>query len=138
MYIIEAYGIKDNTLLNSTLYLADRLYGESRMFMPQGMLTEFNTQLRQPVAGKGVIEDLIEAMWLTTRWLIDPDYDPIYKSGTYKGQNKVIVTIKKNIPAVRTIQRISTINASNKYYRVGENSTAQQIIKNIAIKLRDE
>ena len=126
---------KDSTLLNSTLYLADRLYGESRMFLPQGMIPEIKTQWSQPVAGKGVIEDLLSAMGDITQWLMDPDYDPIYRSGTYKGKNKVVVKIKKNIPLVRTIQRIQTINQSNNYYRIGDNGLAQKLVKNFALEI---
>ena len=128
--------VKDNTFLNSTLYLADRLYGESRMYTPWGAIPEISTQWSQPVAGKGVIEDLITAMQFTTKWMFDPTYDPIYKQGPYKGQNKVVVKIKKNIPAIRTIQRIQTINKSNKYYRINDNSSNQKIVKNIAIEMR--
>jgi len=126
---------KDSTLLNSTLYLADRLYGESRMFLPQGMIPEIKTQWSQPIAGKGVIEDLLSAMGDITQWLMDPDYDPIYRSGTYKGKNKVVVKIKKNIPLVRTIQRIQTINQSNNYYRIGDNGLAQKLVKNFALEI---
>ena len=134
--IWDEYDVKDNTFLNSTLYLADRLYGESRMYTPWGAIPEISTQWSQPVAGKGVIEDLITAMQFTTKWMFDPTYDPIYKQGPYKGQNKVVVKIKKNIPAIRTIQRIQTINKSNKYYRINDNSSNQKIVKNIAIEMR--
>ena len=45
------------------------------------------------------------------------------------------VKVLKNIPAVRTVQRIKTINRSNKYYRIGDNQTAQKIIKNLAFEI---
>lgn len=127
--------LEENTFLNSTLYLADRLYGESRMYSPLGAIPEIKTQWRQPVAGQGVIDDLIKAGIFTIQWLTNPDYDPIYSSGTYKGKNKVKVLVLKNIPAVRTVQRISTINRSNKYYRIGDNQTAQKIVKNLAFEI---
>ena len=127
--------LENNTFLNSTLYLADRLYGESRMYMPQGIIPEVKTQWSQPVAGKGVIEDLADAMSFTAQWLWDPNYEPIYKQGPYKGQNKVKVKVLKNIPAVRTVQRIKTINKNNKYYRIGDNATTQKIIKSLAFEI---
>ena len=127
--------LEESTFLNSTLYLADRLYGESRMYTPMGMIPEIKTQWSQPVAGKGVIEDLIDACSFTVQWLFDPDYDPIYRSGTYKGENKVKVKVLKNIPAVRTVQRIKTINRSNKYYRIGDNQTAQKLMKQLAFEI---
>ena len=127
--------LEENTFLNSTLYLADRLYGESHMYTPMGMIPEIKTQWSQPVAGKGVIEDLVDAANFTVQWLFNPDYDPIYRSGTYKGQNKVKVKVLKNIPAVRTYQRISTINRSNKYYRIGDNQTAQKLVKQLAFEI---
>jgi hypothetical protein len=127
--------LEESTFLNSTLYLADRLYGESRMYTPMGMIPEIKTQWSQPVAGKGVIEDLIDACSFTVQWLFDPDYDPIYRSGTYKGENKVKVKVLKNIPAVRTVQRIKTINRSNKYYRIGDNQTAQKLVKQLAFEI---
>ena len=127
--------LENNTFLNSTLYLADRLYGESRMYMPQGIIPEVKTQWSQPVAGKGVIEDLVDAMSFTAQWMWDPNYEPVYKQGPYKGQNKVKVKVLKNIPAVRTIQRIKTINKNNKYYRIGDNATTQKIIKSLAFEI---
>lgn len=127
--------LEDNTFLNSTLYLADRLYGESRMFTPFGAVPEIKTQWNQPVAGKGVAEDLYDAMSYITQWLFDPDFEPVYKAGPYKGRNKVEVKVLKNIPAVRTINRIQTINKSNKYYRIGDNQTAQKLAKNLAFTI---
>lgn len=127
--------LENNTFLNSTLYLADRLYGESRMYMPQGIIPEVKTQWSQPVAGKGVIEDLVDAMSFAAQWMWDPNYEPVYKQGPYKGQNKVKVKVLKNIPAVRTVQRIKTINKNNKYYRIGDNATTQKIIKSLAFEL---
>ena len=127
--------LKNNTFLNSTIYLADRLYGESRMYTPWGAVPEIQTQWRQPVAGQGVFKDLYDASSYVVQWLFDPDYDPIYRTGTYKGQNKVKVKVLKNIPAVRTIQRIRTINSSNKYYRIGDNQTAQKLVKNLAFEV---
>ena len=127
--------LENNTFLNSTLYLADRLYGESRMYMPQGIIPEVKTQWSQPVAGKGVVEDLADAMAFITQMMWDPNYEPIYKQGPYKGQNKIKVKVYKNIPAVRTVQRIKTINKNNKYYRIGDNGTTQKIIKSLAFEL---
>lgn len=127
--------LEENTFLNSTLYLADRLYGESHMYTPWGAVPEIQTQWSQPVAGQGVFKDLYDACSFTVQWLFNPDYDPIYSSGTYKGKNKVKVLVLKNIPAVRTVQRISTINRSNKYYRIGDNQTAQKLMKQLAFKI---
>ena len=127
--------LENNTFLNSTLYLADRLYGESRMYMPQGIIPEVRTQWSQPVAGKGVIEDLGDAIGFITQMMWDPNYEPVYKQGPYKGQNKIKVKVYKNIPAVRTVQRIKTINKNNKYYRIGDNGTTQKIIKSLAFEL---
>lgn len=127
--------LEENTFLNSTLYLADRLYGESRMYTPLGALPEIKTQWRQPVAGQGVVDDLVKACIFSVQWMANPDFDPIYRQGTYKGQNKVKVLVLKNIPAVRTYQRISTINRSNKYYRIGDNQTAQKLMKQLAFEI---
>ena len=127
--------LEENTFLNSTLYLADRLYGESRMYTPFGAVPEIQTQWSQPVAGQGVFKDLYDACSFSVQWLFNPDYDPIYRSGTYKGKNKVKVKVLKNIPAVRTVQRIKTINSSNKYYRIGDNQTAQKIVKQLAFEI---
>ena len=133
--IADEDDLKNNRFVNSTIYLADRLYGESRMYTPWGAVPEIQTQWRQPVAGQGVFKDLYDASSYVVQWLFDPDYDPIYRTGTYKGQNKVKVKVLKNIPAVRTIQRINTINSSNKYYRIGDNQTAQKLVKNLAFEI---
>ena len=106
--------LEDSTLLNSALYLADRLYGESRMYMPQGIIPEIRTQWSQPIAGAGVVKDLYTAMGMVNSFLFDENFDPVYGGNSpYKGQNKVAVVVKRNIPIVRTVQRISTINSSN-------------------------
>ena len=49
--------------------------------------------------------------------------------------DKVKVKVLKNIPAVRTYQRIKTINRSNKYYRIGDNQTAQKLMKQLAFEI---
>ena len=82
-----------------------------------------------------MFKDLYDASSYVVQWLFDPDYDPIYRSGTYKGENKVKVKVLKNIPAVRTVQRIKTINRSNKYYRIGDNQTAQKLMKQLAFEI---
>lgn len=129
--------LEDSTLLNSALYLADRLYGESRMYMPQGIIPEIRTQWSQPIAGAGVVKDLYTAMGMVNSFLFDENFDPVYGGNSpYKGQNKVAVVVKRNIPIVRTVQRISTINSSNKYYRIGDNGVSEKLVKNIAIKIR--
>ena len=129
---------RNSKIINTGLYLADRLYTESRMYNVLGAYAEFSTQWSQPVAAIGLIKDSIKAIDLTYSAIVDPDdFDPIYNNTQYKGQNKFMVLLKRNIPILRVINRYQNVARNNTYYRINDNNSAQKVAKNIGIDLHD-
>ena len=124
-------------LYSTMLYLADRLYSESNMYTLRGAYTEFSTQWSQPIAAGALIKDIFKAGDLITKSLTDPEFDWIYKNTQYKGQNKMSVLIKRNIPILRVYQRFMNAARNNKYYRINENNALQVAFKNLGLSFND-
>ena len=130
--------IKDSKLLNTTLYIADRLYTESRMYNVMGAYAEFSTQWSQPIAGLSTFKDAFKALNLITQWMANPvDFNPIYTNTQYKGQNKFGVLLKRNIPIYRVYQRYMNVANNNKYYRINDNNAYQSSAKNVGKYIHD-
>ena len=128
---------RNSKIVNTMIYLADRLYTESRMYNILGAYAEFSTQWSQPIAAIGLLKDSIKAIDLTYSAIVDPDFDPIYHNTQYKGQNKFMVLLKRNIPILRVINRYKNVARNNTYYRINDNNSAQKVAKNIGIDLHD-
>lgn len=129
--------IKDDTFKASLLYLADRLYSDSTMFSPIGLVTEYKTAWSSPIASANGPSDLLKAMLLIPQALFDPDYNPEYQSGQYAGHNKLEILLRRNIPGIRPYDRIQFITKNNKYYKVGESQIGINIAKNFGETLND-
>lgn len=125
--------IKDSNTLSSLMYCADRMYSEASMYMPQGMVTETKTLWSSPIAAGNGPSDLLRGMQLIQQYLLDPNYKPTYSTGLYKGQNKLSVLVRRNIPGVRPFDRIRFITNNNQYYKIG----STQVGLNIAVNLGD-
>ena len=54
------------------------------------------------------------------------DFDPIYHSGRFAGDDKVSVYIQRRIPMWSSVRSLTDIASNNKYYKVG--TTASTII----------
>ena len=119
------------------LYLADRLYSDTSMYSPLGLITEAKTAWSSPIASANGPSDLIKAMMLIPQALFDPDYNPEYQTGQYRGENKLEILLRRNIPGVRPYDRIRSITRNNKYYKIGESQIGINIAKNIGKSLRD-
>ena len=147
LFTLALYGLVDDDdvdddsvggrLYSTMLYLADRLYSESNMYTLRGAYTEFSTQWSQPIAGGALIKDIFKAADLITKSLTDPEFDWTYKNTQYKGQNKMSVLIKRNIPILRVYQRFMNAARNNKYYRINENNVLQSAFKNLGISFND-
>lgn len=130
--------IKDSKLLNTSLYIADRLYTESRMYNVMGAYAEASTQWSQPIAGLSTFKDAFKALNLAAQWMADPvDFNPVYTNTQYKGQNKFGVLLKRNIPIYRVYQRYMNVANNNKYYRINDNNAYQSSAKNIGKYIHD-
>lgn len=124
--------LKDSDTLATMLYLADRLNSESSLYTPWGLITEAKTMYSSPIAALNGPEDLLKSLEIATRWLFDDDYDVIYPSGLYAGQNKLYVRLKRNIPIYRVYDRLNHMANNNQYYRIGDNNWNIKLSKNIA------
>ena len=138
--LVDDDDLKESKVLNEMLYLADRLYGEATMYdiglLSNGLWTEFSNFKDKPIVAMDYIYDGYKMWNYFTQWATNPDYEPNYKRGTYKGENKMWVTLRKNIPAYRQWQQIQHINAHNTYYKVNENNFMQTLFKNIGLAAR--
>lgn len=130
--------IKDSGMLSSCLYLADRLYSETSMYTPWGLVSEAKTAWSSPIASTGEATDLLKACQLLTQALADPDFDATYKTGQYAGKNKFRVLLRRNMPGVRPYDRIMNITRNNQYYKIGESQIGMNIAKTFGESLRGE
>lgn len=143
LLVIALYGLSDDDDINddrfkaSCLYLADRLYSETTMYGPQGLISEYNTAKSNPFASMSIVNDLAKAMTLTSQYLLDPNYNPEYQTGRYAGENKLEVLIKRNISGYRSYDRILTIDKNNNYYKVGESQIGINVAKNFGELLNE-
>lgn len=133
--VMALYGLSDDDDINddrfkaSLLYLADRLYSETTMYGPQGLISEAKTNWSQPVASLAGVNDLIKAITLIPQALFDPDYNPEYQSGRYAGMNKFEVLWKRNTVGLRNLDRILTIDKNNSYYKLEKSQIGISIAK---------
>lgn len=143
LLVIALYGLSDDDDINddrfkaSCLYLADRLYSETTMYGPQGLVSEYNTAKNNPLASMSIVNDLVKAMTLTSQYLLDPEYNPEYQTGRYAGENKLEVLLKRNISGYRSYDRILTIDKNNNYYKVGKSQIGINIAKNFGELLNE-
>ena len=143
LVVMALYGlnddddIKDDPFKASLLYLADRLYSDTTMYSPLGLITEAKTAWSSPIASANGPSDLIKAIMLIPQALFDPDYNPEYQTGQYRGENKLEILLRRNIPGIRPYDRIRFITRNNKYYKIGESQIGINIAKNIGKSLRD-
>lgn len=126
LVVMALYGIydddeiKDDRFKASLLYLADRLYSDTTMYTPIGLITEAKTAWSSPIASGNGPSDLIKAMMMIPQALFDPDFNPNYQTGRYAGENKLWVLFRRNMPAMRPIYAWLDITENTNYYKVGQ------------------
>ena len=59
---------------------------------------------------------LVLLLWL--RFLIEEDFTEEYTTGRYKGMNKFEVMAIRNIPVIRSINRVLDLPNNNSYYKL--------------------
>lgn len=108
-------------IANLALYQADRLSSETIMYNI-GAVSEFDKLWSSPVALGQSFKDVQSAFGFITKYLIEGDeFNPNYTTGLYKGENKLAVYVKRQIPIYRGINRIMQLDQNNKYYKLTEN-----------------
>ena len=123
---------EDSIWYNLALYEVDRLSSEAIQFNPLGMFGEAKKLWSTPIAAQSGVEDLISSMGFITSWLFDDEFNPIYQTGRFAGQNKLLVRIKRRIPIYRGIYTsLFDIKESNRYYKLSENMLGNRIVEDI-------
>lgn len=108
-------------IANLALYQADRLSSETIMYNI-GAVSEFNKLWSSPVALGQSFKDVQSAFGFIAKYFIEGDeFNPNYTTGLYKGENKLAVYVKRQIPIYRGINRIMQLDQNNKYYKLTEN-----------------
>ena len=130
--------IKDDGWKASLLYLADRLYSDSSMYTPIGLVSEYKTAWSSPIASANGPSDLLKAVTMLPKALFDPEFDPIYRTGQYRGENKFEVLLRRNLPGIRPYDRIQFITRNNSYYKIGESQIGVNIAKNFGDMLNGD
>jgi hypothetical protein len=108
-------------IANLALYQADRLSSETIMYNI-GAVSEFDKLWSSPVALGQSFEDVMSAFGFVAKYITEGDeFNPNYTTGLYKGENKLAVYVKRQIPIYRGINRIMQLDQNNKYYKLTEN-----------------
>ena len=125
----EEHGL----LWNLAMYEADRLASESFMYNPLGLMSEGKKLWSSPIAAQTSIKDLISTIGFICQYLIQGDeFNPYYESGLYAGEHKLIIKLKRNIPAYHGIYMLDRLSRNNKYYKLGQNMLTIVPVKDIA------
>jgi hypothetical protein len=69
---------------------------------------------------------------MAARFLIEEDFTEEYTTGRYKGMNKFEVMAIRNIPVIRSINRVLDLPNNNSYYKLDENILSIIPYKDIA------
>lgn len=120
----------DDFLYNLALYEADRLATESMLYTIFGMTSEAQTQAQSGnIAAVSIISDVWKGMQWGMQWMYDENFDPIYKSGVYKGENKFKVILKKNTPILHVVNQTQHMKNNNRYYHIGNQHIPMKFAK---------
>lgn len=102
------------------LYQADRLSSDSLMYL--NPIGEAKKQWSNPVVIGSSIKDMMKATSWAIQWMVQGDeFNPLYTTGQFAGENKIEVYIKRQIPIYRTIDRLLRMEDSNSYYKLDKN-----------------
>lgn len=101
------------------LYSADRLMSETIQYTPWGLANEGKKLYSQPVAALSIAQDNLRLLEALCSYIItgNPD-DLYYNSGSYSGENKLVVNFFKQVPLVNQIIKHERLGANNSYYKV--------------------
>ena len=101
------------------LYSADRLMSETIQYTPWGIVNEGKKLYSQPVAALSIAQDNLRLLGALCSYIItgNPD-DLYYNSGSYSGENKLVVNFFKQVPLVNQIIKHQRLGANNSYYKV--------------------
>lgn len=126
---------KESNTIATAFYIADRCISEAQGLNPFGIGVEMTNLYTKPIAAVDNMIDLLKGTEFLIQYLTDEDYDPVYRTGRYAKENKGIVYLKKNIPIVRNISRLTNMSKNNDYYKMNEKYWNMKTAKAIADKI---
>lgn len=129
---------KESNTLATLLYQCDRLWTEALELHPIGLKAAIKTTWSSPVASINGPQDLYETFEILNNMIFDDEFNWDYTTGRYKGQNKLLTKIGRNVPVYRIYDRLSSMAKSNKYYRIGNNTFAMKSAKAIGNAIQGE
>lgn len=101
------------------LYSADRLMSETIQYTPWGIANEGKKLYSQPVAALSIAQDNLRLLGALCSYIITGNSDDLYyNSGSYSGENKLVVNFFKQVPLVNQIIKHERLGANNSYYKV--------------------
>lgn len=101
------------------LYSADRLMSETIQYTPWGMINEGQKLYSQPVAAFSIAQDTLRLLGACCSYIVTGNSDDLYySSGSYSGENKLVVNFFKQVPLVNQIIKHERLGANNSYYKV--------------------
>lgn len=101
------------------LYSADRLMSETIQYTPWGIVNEGKKLYSQPVAALSIAQDNLRLLGALCSYIITGNSDDLYyNSGSYSGENKLVVNFFKQVPLVNQIIKHERLGANNSYYKV--------------------
>lgn len=101
------------------LYSADRLMSETIQYTPWGLANEGKKLYSQPVAALSIAQDNLRLLGALCSYIITGNSDDLYyNSGSYSGENKLVVNFFKQVPLVNQIIKHERLGANNSYYKV--------------------
>lgn len=134
--LVDKDKLKNDKYIATILYLADRLYTESRMYNLGAIPTEARTLWSSPIACWTTIQDLYKAGDYIYRRAFDPSFNPITKNGKNKGKDKFVVLVRKHTPILRIWDRFQNAAKNNSYFRVGESTNGMNIMRQWGFNIR--
>lgn len=120
-------------MFNLMMYEADRLASETAMYNPVGLLAEGKKLWSSPVASINGCVDMLATMGLIGQYIIQgDDFEPEYKTGLYRGENKLKVRLERNVPMLHSYRMLQRLKRSNRYYKLGNDMLGFVNAKGIA------
>ena len=110
-------------IYNLAMYQADRLNTESiQLSWIPSIFSESKKLWSKPIAAQSTVEDIINTLKFVTDWMYDEEFNPVYETGRFAGENKFTVRLMRRIPIYRGIYTsLFDIIDNNNYYSMSEN-----------------
>ena len=112
-----------SVIYNLAMYQADRLNTESiQLSWIPSIFSESKKLWSKPIAAQSTVEDIINTLKFVTDWMYNEEFNPVYETGRFAGENKFTVRLMRRIPIYRGIYTsLFDIIDNNNYYSMSDN-----------------